>query len=81
MYNMEEKLSAYWKDATTFDTQYYISRTNISSVFETNSGIGLNGYALSLELWFYSYFRGIVSLSQIFRQWNVWRENPVDPFG
>lgn len=42
MYNMEEKLSAYWKDATTFDTQYYISRTNISSVFETNSGIGLN---------------------------------------
>ena len=42
MYNMEEKLAAYWKDATTFDTQYYISRTNISSVFETNSGIGLN---------------------------------------
>ena len=42
MYNMEEKLAAYWKDATTFDTQYYISRTNISSVFEPNSGIGLN---------------------------------------
>lgn len=42
MYNMDEKLSTYWKDASTFDTQYYISRTNISSVFEINEGIGLN---------------------------------------
>ena len=42
MYNMEEKLSIYWKDGSNFDTQYYISRTNISSVFEINEGIGLN---------------------------------------
>lgn len=42
MYNMEEKLSSYWKNSTTLNSELWISPANARTVFEINEGIGLN---------------------------------------